>query len=145
VSPKERAIVELAIGLSVSLVGVVAILLFLDQYLGNGSFDGDYVVTYIMGMLALPGVRLAIRGANGLRGSEKARERRPSLPRQQLGEKHTEQQLLEAIERHGEATPARIALETSLTVAEADAKLRELAEGGYVEVRARDGKLVYSL
>jgi hypothetical protein len=52
---------------------------------------------------------------------------------------------LEAVERHGAVTPAHIAMETSLAVAEADPKLRELAEGGYVEVRARDGEPMYSL
>lgn len=60
------------------------------------------------------------------------------------GKGHAEQQLLEAIERHGGVTPARAALETSLSVVEADRMLGELAEKGHLEVRARDGKLVYS-
>jgi hypothetical protein len=55
-----------------------------------------------------------------------------------------ERHLLEAIERHGEITPARAALDTALTVAEADRMLGELAQKGYLEVRAREGKLVYS-
>ena len=71
---------------------------------------------------------------------------RPALARAAKGrdEGHAEQQLLEAIERHGEITPARAALETSLSVAEADRMLCELAEKGHLEVRAREGKLVYS-
>lgn len=60
------------------------------------------------------------------------------------GEGHAEQQLLEAIERHGEITPARAALETPLSVAEADRMLGELAEKGHLEVQAREGRLVYS-
>lgn len=56
-----------------------------------------------------------------------------------------ERQLLEAIERHGEITPARAALETALTVAEADRMLGELAQKGYLEVHAREGRIFYSL
>lgn len=53
--------------------------------------------------------------------------------------------LLEAIGRHGEVTPARAALEAKLPVAEADRRLTELAESGYLEVRVEDGKIVYRL
>ena len=60
-------------------------------------------------------------------------------------EKRAERQLLEAIDRHGEITPARAALETTLTVAEADRMLSELAKGGHLEVRVEGGKLLYGL
>ena len=60
-------------------------------------------------------------------------------------DKRGEQELLEAIERHGAVTPVRAALETSLTVAEADRMLSELAQGGHLEVRAEGGKLLYGL
>ena len=60
-------------------------------------------------------------------------------------DKRGEQELLEAIERHGEVSPARAALETSLTVAEADRMLSDLAQGGYLEVRVEGGRLLYSL
>ena len=60
-------------------------------------------------------------------------------------EAYAERQLLEAIDRHGEITPARAALETSLTVAEADRMLSDLAKGGYLEVRVEGGKLLYGL
>jgi hypothetical protein len=36
-------------------------------------------------------------------------------------------------------------METSLTVAEADRMLKELAEGGHLDVRVRGGGLFYSL
>ncbi len=36
-------------------------------------------------------------------------------------------------------------METSLTVAEADGMLKELAEGGHLEVRVRGGGLFYAL
>jgi hypothetical protein len=56
-----------------------------------------------------------------------------------------ERELLEALQREGELTPARAAMETSLTVAEADKMLKELAEGGHLEVRVRGGGLFYAL
>jgi hypothetical protein len=39
----------------------------------------------------------------------------------------------------------RAALETTLTVAEADRMLSELAQGGHLEVRVEGGKLLYGL
>jgi DNA-binding IclR family transcriptional regulator len=56
-----------------------------------------------------------------------------------------EKELLEALARWGELSPARAALETSLSVAEADRMLSGLAKDGHVEVRARDGRLGYAL
>ena len=56
-----------------------------------------------------------------------------------------ERELLEALARRGELSSALAALETSLTVAEADRMLSDLAESGHVEVRAREGRLGYAL
>ena len=56
-----------------------------------------------------------------------------------------ERELLEALREYGELTPARAAMETSLTVAEANGMLEGLAEGGHLEVRARGGTLLYAL
>jgi hypothetical protein len=42
-------------------------------------------------------------------------------------------------------SPARAALETTLTVVEADRMLGELAGAGYLSVGTEDGALVYSL
>ena len=55
-----------------------------------------------------------------------------------------EKELLRALREHGELTPARAAIETSLTVAEADRMLGELAGAGHLEVRARGGGLYYA-
>ncbi|MDQ4128865.1 MAG: hypothetical protein M3151_13115 [Actinomycetota bacterium] len=60
-------------------------------------------------------------------------------------EKSAQRQLLEAIERNGEITPARAAIQTSLTVDEAEQLLSDLAQRGHLEVRAEGSKLVYSL
>src|SRR5215218_4719495 len=57
-----------------------------------------------------------------------------------------ERELLSAIKTNGGSiTPAEAALETSLTVREADGMLSELAGGGHLAVESRDGALFYSL
>jgi hypothetical protein len=56
-----------------------------------------------------------------------------------------ERELLKALRDRGELSPAQAAVETSLTVKEADVMLKELAEGGHLEVRVRGGGLSYSL
>jgi hypothetical protein len=45
----------------------------------------------------------------------------------------------------GEITATRAALETSLSVAEADEMLSGLAENGHIQVHAREGNLAHSL
>ena len=56
-----------------------------------------------------------------------------------------EKELLRALERHEEITAARAAMETSLSIAQAEEMLTKLASGGHVEVRARAGTLTYAL
>lgn len=56
-----------------------------------------------------------------------------------------EKELLRVLERYEEITAARAALETSLSVLEAEETLAKLASGGHVEVRAHDGTLAYAL
>ena len=57
-----------------------------------------------------------------------------------------ERELLSAIRTNGGSiTPAEAAMETSLTVREADGMLSELAGGGHLAVESRDGALFYAL
>jgi hypothetical protein len=57
-----------------------------------------------------------------------------------------ERELLSAIrDNGGSITPAEAAMETSLTVREADSMLSELAGGGHLAVESREGALFYSL
>lgn len=56
-----------------------------------------------------------------------------------------EKELLGALRRHGELAVAGAALETSLTVEEADRMLSALATKGHLEVRVERGRLLYSL
>jgi hypothetical protein len=79
--------------------------------------------------------------ARDLSGLSEARARKGGA----VAEESKERELLEALARHGEISPALAALETSLTVAEANRMLSDLANSGHVEVRAREGRLGYAL
>jgi len=57
---------------------------------------------------------------------------------------HGEKEVLKALERRGELTPARAALETSLNASEADRILGELASKGYLDVRVDGTKISYT-
>ena len=56
-----------------------------------------------------------------------------------------EKELLVALRRHGKLTVAGVALETTLTVGEADRMLSSLAAKGHLEVTVEHGRLLYSL
>jgi len=58
---------------------------------------------------------------------------------------HKEKELLAALACQVELTPALAAMETSLTVSEADRMLSELAQKGHLEVRAAGGGLRFAL
>ena len=85
--------------------------------------------------VAFPALGLLARGIAGLS------EVKPEPP----SANSKERELLEALRREEELTPVLAAVGTSLTVAEAERMLKELAEGGHLEVRARGGGLFYSL
>ncbi len=90
---------------------------------------------FVLAFFAAPAIGRSV--ARGV-GSRAAREVRPSRD-------SSEKELLRALERNGEITAARAALETSLSVAEAEKMLTELASGGHLEVRAGGGQLAYAL
>ncbi len=56
-----------------------------------------------------------------------------------------EKELLEALTRKEELTPALAAMETSLTVSEADRMLSGLAQKGHLEIRVEGGGLRFAL
>lgn len=60
-------------------------------------------------------------------------------------EKDVERELLVTLRQHDELTSGLAAAETSLSVAEADGRLGELARDGHVEVRVRGGAIFYAL
>ncbi len=84
-------------------------------------------------------IAAAVMLSKGL--SEMRRERR-SLP----PPINKERELLSAIrDSGGSITPAEAAMETSLTVREADGMLSELASSGHLAVESRNGTLFYAL
>ncbi len=90
---------------------------------------------FVFGWTIFPAFGLLVRGVAGLS------EGKTELP----SASGKERELLGALRDHGELTPAQAAMETSLTVEEADGMLQRLAEGGHLQVRVRGGGLFYSL
>ena len=122
-------------GPSFPALGLVGVAIFL---LTVASFDffPFIFLWWMIPFFLVPAIGLSARGVAGL---VEARSRRP------LDNELKEKELLEALARHGEITAARAALETSLSVSEADRMLSGLAKDGHVEVRAREGRLGYAL
>ena len=98
-----------------------------------------------LGVTGIVALSVAFLAALWFLVSRTSRSRPSSAGSGRHAERQGEKELLRAMERHGEITPAKAALETSLSVAEADRKLSELAARGYLEVHVRDGKLLYAL
>lgn len=125
-SPGARVATALSVIVPVALSGV-----FLFVF-----FPGAWWVFTTYGWVVFPAFGLLASGASGVSGNRREYA---------VAVESKERRLLEALRDHGEITPVLAALETSLSVAEAEKILRELAEGGYLEVRARDGGVFYSL
>ena len=115
------------------LVVILPILLSAPLFLTVFSEVWWIFMTYAWAVF--PAFGLLIRGVSGLFDDE---GRPPSGDGK-------ERELLRALHEHGELTPAQAAMETSLTVSEADEMLGGLAEGGHLEVRVRGGGLFYAL
>ena len=95
-----------------------------------------FLLFWVIPFLLVPALVLAVRNVALF---VEGRARRP------VDDGRKEKELLEALARHGELTPARAALETTLSVSEADRMLSALAKDGHIEVRAREGRLGYAL
>jgi hypothetical protein len=122
---------------SFPVVGLaVGVMIFFFAVASFDFFPFILFFWWLIPIFLVPAIGLA---AGGVAGLVEARSRRP------LDEERKEKELLEALARHGEITAARAALETSLSVSEADRMLSELAKDGHVEVRAREGRLGYAL
>lgn len=113
--------------------------------LGPVVLSGLFLVAFVPGLwwifttyfwVAFPAFGLLVRGVAGL-----SDHKRQVTTVRATGEK----ELLEALRREGELTPVRAAMETSLSVAEAEGMLKELAEAGHLEVRVSDGAIFYAL
>ena len=161
--PKAQVATGVGMGVAVALAAVWAQYMVTVLLVPGGTSPLPEVVWWpvLLGVVAcvlatVVALRLWESGMEGLRGSGYAdRDRglrgRVSTPPADADavvgpeEKHAERRLLEAIDRHGQITPVRAALETPLTVAEADRMLSDLAKGGHLQVRVEGGKLLYGL
>ena len=126
-SPKAQAVTGVVMG---GLILLSAALLI--------AFTDFWWLIFVFGWAVFPAFGIFARGVAGLVDS---RPERPELP----SENTLERELLEAIKAHGEITPAQAAMNTSLTVSEADEMLKKLAKGGHLDVRVRGGGLFYAL
>ena len=123
------------------VVGLVIVGLFLLVVAGPGfHFLPLLFLIWAVPFFLVPAFVAAARGLTGLAES-RTRDRTGRVTEQESKER----ELLGALARRGELSPALAALETSLTVAEADRMLSDLAESGHVEVRVHEGRLAYSL
>ena len=124
-SPRAQAAVGLTVGGGI-LAAVALLLITHPQF---------FWLIFVFGWVVFPAFGLFARGLAGLADSRT--EPSPANSR--------ERELLETLRREGELTPAQAAMETSLTVAEADKMLGDLAAKGHLEVRTRGGGLFYTL
>src|SRR3712207_8730567 len=124
-SPRAQVTASLAVLVPVA-VGMVLVLSFASWL---------WWLIFVFGWMIFPAFGLLVRGIAGLS------EGKTQLP----STSGKERELLGALQNHGELTPAQAAMETSLTVEEADGMLGRLAEGGHLRVRVRGGGLFYSL
>ena len=123
-SPKARAVTGAVTG---GLILLAAALLI--------AFTNFWWLIFIFGWAVFPAFGVFARGVAGLVDT---RSEPPAANAR-------ERELLEALQRKGELTPAQAAMETSLTVNEADEMLEDLAAKGHLDVRVRGGGLFYGL
>jgi hypothetical protein len=124
-SPRAQAVTGVVTGGAILLAAALLIL-----------FTDLWWLIFIFCWMVFPALKTFARGVAGL--MESRQEEQPP-------QNSKERELLGALRDRSELTPAQTAVETSLTVKEADGMLKELAEGGHLEVRIRGGALSYSL
>lgn len=108
------------------------------------ALSGVFLVVFVPGLwwifttyfwVAFPAVGLLASGVSGLADGRPVR----------VSEEAKERELLGVLGERGEVTAATVAAGTSMTVEEADRRLKELAEGGHLEIRVRGGAIFYAL
>jgi hypothetical protein len=123
-SPKAQAVTGVVTG---GLILLAAALLI--------AFTQFWWLIFIFGWAVFPAFGVFARGIAGLVDT------RSEPPAANVRER----ELLQALQNKGELTPAQAAMETSLTVNEADEMLKDLAAKGHLDVRVRGGGLFYGL
>lgn len=115
------------------------------------ALSGVFLVAFAPGLwwifttyfwVSFPAIGLLV---GGLAGTARGTGRFDRAAAPGAGPADPERDLLVALSSHGEMTAAGVAAETSLSVAEADRRLRTLAEAGHLEMRVRGGGIFYAL
>lgn len=124
-SPRSQVATSLAVLVPMLIGGVLLVTL-------ASSF---WWLIFVFGWMIFPAFGLLVRGIAGLSdGPDK-----PAVANSR------ERELLVALQSRGELSPAEAAMETSLTVNEADKMLEDLAAKGHLDVKVRGGGLFYRL
>ena len=126
-SPRAQVVTALAVLIPVLLGGVFVL----------AVVPGLWWLVFVFGWTIFPAFGLFVKGVAGLSEGGGRTELTAGTSK--------ERELLGALRDRGEITPTQAAMETSLSVAEADRMLNELAEAGHLQVQARGGGLFYSL
>ncbi len=126
-SPRAQVVTSLAVLIPVVL-GVASVLVL---------FPNFWWLIFVFGWTVFPGSSLLLRGIAGLSDGEGRKE--------VSGGSNKERELLSALREHEEISPTQAAMETSLTVEEADNMLKKLATKGHLDVRVRGGGIFYGL
>jgi hypothetical protein len=124
-SPRSQVVTSLAVLIPLAIAGVLVLTLA----------QGLWWLIFVFGWMIFPAFGLLVRGIAGLSEG----------PGEPAVEGSGERELLQALQRRGELTPAQAAMETTLTVDEADRMLAGLAAKGHLEVKVRGGGLFYGL
>ena len=123
-SPRAQAVTGVVTG---GLILLAAALLI--------TFTHFWWLIFVFGWAVFPAFGVFARGVAGLVETR-------SMPTPKNAK---ERELLESLSEHEEITPTQAAMETSLTVEEADDMLKELATKGHLDVRVRGGGIFYGL
>lgn len=126
-SPRAQVITSLAVLIPV-VIGIASVLFL---------FTNFWWLIFVFGWAVFPGFSLLLRGIAGLFEGEG----RKQIPAGNAKER----ELLGALREHEEISPTQAAMETSLTVEEADDMLKALAAKGHLDVRVRGGGIFYGL
>lgn len=124
-SPRAQVTTSLAVLIPIAIGGVLLLTLASNLWW----------LIFVFGWMLFPAFGLLVRGIAGLSEG----------PDEPAAANSRERELLEALQRRGELTPAQAAMETSLTVNEADKMLEDLAAKGHLDVKVRGGGLFYGL
>ena len=124
ISPRARAVIDVVTGGAILLAAALPVL-----------FTDLWWLILLFCWIVFPALGIFARGVAGLMESRKE---------ERLPQNGKERELLEALRDRGELTSAQAAVETSLSVKEADEILKGLAEDGHLEVRVHVGGLFYS-